>query len=104
MESELVKRGEEVYQRKKEEWERLYLEKIIAIEVEKEDLAGVGDNIDEVCDKALNKYPGSKFFFRKVGPCRAAGYLFSLKAIVGRDISDNYKVTFDGIRGEGEVV
>ncbi|RJS75593.1 hypothetical protein CW714_00190 [Methanophagales archaeon] len=92
MESELVKRGEEVYQRKKEEWERLYLEKIIAIEVEKEDLAGVGE------------YPGSKFFFRKVGPCRAAGYLFSLKAIVGRDISDNYKVTFDGIRGEGEVV
>jgi hypothetical protein len=58
--------------------------------VEKEDLAGVGDNIDEVCEKALNKYPGSKFFFRKVGPCRAAGYLFNH--------------TFDGIRGVVEIV
>ena len=78
MESELVKKGEEVYQRNKEKWERRYLNKIIAIEVEKGDLAGVGENIDEVCDEALDKYPGSRFFFRKVGPCRAAGYLFNL--------------------------
>lgn len=78
MESELVKKGEEVYQRNKEKWERFYLDKIIAIEVEKENLAGAGDDLNDVYDKAIRKYPGGHFYFRRVGPCPAPDYLFRL--------------------------
>jgi hypothetical protein len=76
VESELVKKGEEVYQRRKEEWEQLYLNKIIAIEVEKEELAGAGESIDEASEEALKKYPGKLFYFRRAGPCAATTRLF----------------------------
>jgi hypothetical protein len=76
MESELVEKGEEIYQRRKEEWERLYLNKIIAIEVEKGELAGAGDELNEVYKKAIRNYPKSHFYFRRVGPCAAPDYLF----------------------------
>lgn len=76
MESKLVQFGEEVYEEKKEKLESVYLGKIVAIEVESRDVAGIGENLDEAYEKALKKYPGRQFYFRKVGPCPTTDYLF----------------------------
>jgi len=75
---ELVKRGERVYEANREKWERLYPGKIIAIEIEGKILAGVGETLDEACEKALEEYPDKRFYFRKVGPCPATSHLYLL--------------------------
>jgi len=76
MESLLIKLGEKVYSENKDKWERDYFGKIIAIEVESKELAGVGDTLDEAYENALKKHPNKRFYFRKVGPCPAPTYLF----------------------------
>jgi len=76
MESKLLQFGEEVYEEKKEKLESVYLGKIVAIEVESRDVAGIGENLDEAYEKALKKYPDRQFYFRKVGPCPTTDYLF----------------------------
>jgi len=76
MKSLLVIKGEEVYERNKEKLERENLGKIVAIETESGTVAGIGTNLDEAYEKALKKYPGKKFYFRKVGPHAAPTYLF----------------------------
>jgi hypothetical protein len=76
MESLLVKLGEDVYSENKDEWEKAYFGKIIAIEVESKELAGIGETLDEAYEDALKKYPDKQFYFRKVGPCPAPTYLF----------------------------
>lgn len=76
MKSRLAELGEKIYEENKAEWEKAYLGKIIAIEVESRSLAGVGDSLDEAYEKAVKKYPGKPLYFRKVGPCAAPGYLF----------------------------
>ena len=76
VESALVKVGEEVYEENREEWERRYLGKIVAIEVESRRLAGIGDTLEEAYEEAVKRFPGKKFYFRRVGPCPAPTYLF----------------------------
>ncbi|MCP8309009.1 MAG: hypothetical protein H3Z54_10010 [archaeon] len=75
MQSELIKRGEEVYSMNRALWEKDYFGKIIAIEVETGDLAGIGNTLDEACGKALKKYPNKRFYLRKVGPDPTTTYL-----------------------------
>jgi len=72
----LVIKGEEVYEKNKERLEKAYLGKIVAIEIESRDVAGIGTNLDEAYEEAVKKYPNRQFYFRKVGPCPAPGYLF----------------------------
>lgn len=76
MESMLVIKGEEVYKEEKDRLEKVYMGKIIAIEIESRTVAGIGESLDEAYEEALKKYPNKKFYFRKVGPCAAPGYLF----------------------------
>ena len=76
MDSLIVKLGEETYSKNKSKWEKSYFGKIIAIEVESKELAGVGESLDEAYEDALKKYPNKQFYFRKVGPCPAPTYLF----------------------------
>ena len=76
MESLLVKMGEKIYSENKGRWEKAYLGKVIAIEVESKSLAGVGENLDEAYENASNRHPNKRFYFRKVGPCPAPTYLF----------------------------
>jgi len=76
MKSRLAELGEKIYEENKVEWEKAYLGKVIAIEVESRSLAGVGDSLDKAYEEAVKKYPGKQFYFRKVEPCAAPGYLF----------------------------
>jgi hypothetical protein len=76
MKSMLVIKGEEIYEKHKEKLEKTYLGKIVAIEIESQDVAGIGASLDEAYEEAIKKYPKKEFYFRKVGPCPAPGYLF----------------------------
>lgn len=76
MKSVLVLKGEEVYEHNKEELEKTYLGKIVAIEIESGTIAGIGRTLDEAYEKAVKKHPSEKFYFRKVGPYPAPTYLF----------------------------
>ena len=78
MKSLLVVKGEEIYEKNKRKLEKTHLGKIVAIEIESEDVAGIGENLDEAYEKASRKRPGKKFYFRKVGPCAATSYLYLL--------------------------
>jgi hypothetical protein len=69
--------GEEIYQKKRNEWETLYPGKIVAIDVQDGEIAGIGIDLDEVYEKAVKKRPKSVFYFRKVGTCPAPTYLWS---------------------------
>ncbi len=76
MKSKLAELGEKIYEENKAKWEKAYLGKIIAIDVESRSLAAVGDSLNEVCKEVLEKHPGKRFYFREVGSCAATGYLF----------------------------
>jgi hypothetical protein len=76
MKSVLVIKGEEVYEKNREKLEKAYLGKIVAIETKSGTIAGIGATLDEAYEKAVKKYPGKKFYFRKVGPHPAPTYLF----------------------------
>lgn len=76
MKSMLVIKGEEIYEENKERLEKAYLGKIVAIEVESGKVAAIGESLDEAYETAVKKYPKKQFYFRKVGPCAAPGYLF----------------------------
>jgi hypothetical protein len=76
MKSLLVVKGEEVYEKSKQKLEKTHLGKIVAIEIESGDVAGIGSNLDEAYEQALKRYPSKKFYFRKIGPCAAPTYLF----------------------------
>ena len=76
MKSMLIIKGEEIYDQNKEKLEKAFLGKIVAIEIESRDVAGIGKSLDEAYEKAVKKYPKKQFYFRKVGPCPAPGYLF----------------------------
>jgi len=76
MKSVLIIKGEEVYEENRGKLEKSYLGKIVAIEIESRDIAGIGRSLDEAYEEAVKKYPRKQFYFRKVGPCAAPGYLF----------------------------
>jgi len=68
--------GERIYEEKRVEWEKVFHGKVIAIETESEQLAGVGETVDDAYRDAASKFPRGRLYFRKVGTEKAAGYLF----------------------------
>ena len=54
---------------------------IIAIETEFEQLARIGESVDDAYRDAVEKYPGKQFYFRRVGEEKAAGYLFTIDGV-----------------------
>jgi hypothetical protein len=56
-----------IYEVHREEWENLYIGKIIAIDIEENDLASVGERIGDVDFDARKKRPGHRLFMRRVG-------------------------------------
>jgi len=71
----LAKMGESIYQDNKDWLEKEYMGKIVALS--KEGVAGVGNEILEVYEKAKKKFKGP-FYFRRVGPNPSVGYLLVL--------------------------
>jgi len=78
VESRLARLGEEIYEENKADLEKSYLGKIIAIEVESREVAGVGESVEEAYATAVKRHPKSPFYFRRVGEDRAAGYVLSV--------------------------
>jgi hypothetical protein len=76
MKSMLVAEGENIYEENRKKLEQTSLGKIVAIEIESREIAGVGPNLDDAYEEAIKKYPKKQFYFRKIGPCQAPGYLF----------------------------
>jgi len=76
MMSRLAEIGERVYELNREALERNYMGKVVAL-CEK-GVAGMGDSIEEAYKNAKKKYPRDVFYFRRVGPCPAAGHMFPL--------------------------
>lgn len=68
--------GERIYEENKVEWEKVFPGKIIAIETGSRQLAGLGETVDGAYQDAASKFPEGRFYFRKVGEEKAAGYLF----------------------------
>ncbi|MCR4403750.1 MAG: hypothetical protein NUW06_00360 [Candidatus Acetothermia bacterium] len=63
---QLVARGQEIYQRLKDQLEPGHNGKIVAIEVESGDYF-LGESVVEAGKKARQKYPDKPFYFVKVG-------------------------------------
>lgn len=56
-----------IYEKKKNELERKYFGKIVAIDTETEEIVGIGDTLLEAYEMAKKKTSKDKFSFRKVG-------------------------------------
>lgn len=65
--SMIDEKAKQIYENHREEWEKLYSGKIIAIDVEENNLASVGENIGIVDLEARKKRPGHRLFMRRVG-------------------------------------
>jgi len=65
--SMIDEKAKQIYETHREEWEKLYSGKIIAIDVEENNLASVGENIGIVDLEARKKRPGHRLFMRRVG-------------------------------------
>ena len=61
------KKANQIYDSYRDEWERLYTDMIIAIDIDNQDLVSVGKNVDEVGLKARTTRPGHRIFMRRVG-------------------------------------
>lgn len=57
----------DIYESYKDEWEKLYYEKIIAIDIDENALAAVGEDVGKVGLEARNRRPAHRIFMRKVG-------------------------------------
>ena len=60
-------KARQIYETHREEWEKLYSGKIIAIDIEENNLASVGEHIGDVDLEARKKRPGHRLFMRRVG-------------------------------------
>jgi hypothetical protein len=60
-------KAKNVYETNREEWEKLYMGKIIAIDIEENDLVAVGEHIGDVDLDARKKRPDHRLFMRRVG-------------------------------------
>jgi hypothetical protein len=60
-------KAKKIYESHREEWEKLYDEKIIAIDIDTNDLVSVGEHIVDVDLEARRKRPGHRIFVRRVG-------------------------------------
>ncbi|PWB53985.1 MAG: hypothetical protein C3F06_05425 [Candidatus Methanoperedenaceae archaeon] len=56
-----------IYETHREEWEKLYSGKIIAIDIEENNLVSVGEHISDVDFEARKRRPGHRLFMRRVG-------------------------------------
>ncbi|AKB58678.1 hypothetical protein [Methanosarcina barkeri] len=56
-----------IYEAHKEEWEKRYSGKIIAIDVDANDLVSVGDHLKDVSLRARKERPDHRLFVRRVG-------------------------------------
>jgi hypothetical protein len=56
-----------IYEAHREEWEKLYMGKIIAIDIEENDLAAVVERIEDVDIDARKKRQGHRLFMRRAG-------------------------------------
>ncbi len=59
--------AKKIYESHREEWEKLYSGKIIAIDIDENDFATVGDNVSMVGLAARTKRPGHRIFMQRVG-------------------------------------
>lgn len=60
-------KAKRIYETHKEEWEKLYNGKIIAIGIDANDFASLGDFLKDVDLEARKKRPGHQIFMRRVG-------------------------------------
>ena len=60
-------KARQIYETHREEWEKLYSGKIIAIDIEENNLVFVGEHIGIVDLEARKKRPGHRLFMRRVG-------------------------------------
>jgi len=60
-------KAKDIYEAHKEEWEKLYYGKIIAIDIDANDIVSVGDHLKDVSLRAKKERPGHRFFLRRVG-------------------------------------
>ena len=74
MQVDIASRGEEVYRKLRRELEKNYMGMVVAIEIEKEEMAGIGYDINEAYKAASKKCPNRPFYFRKVGEEAHTGY------------------------------
>ena len=65
-------KAKQIYETHREEWEKLYSGKIIAIDIEENNLVSVGEHIGIVDLEARKKRPGHRLFIRRVGRNPAA--------------------------------
>ncbi|NOR48980.1 MAG: hypothetical protein GQ533_13225 [Methanosarcinaceae archaeon] len=63
----LDEKAKHIYESHKDEWEKLYLGKIIAIDIDENDIATVGDDVSTVGRVVRRERPGHQIFMRKVG-------------------------------------
>ena len=74
MQVDIASRGEGVYRKLRRELEKNYIGKVVAIDIEKEEIAGIGDDVNEAYKAASKKCPNRPFYFRKVGEEAYTGY------------------------------
>lgn len=74
MQADIASRGEEVYRKLRRELEESHMGKVVAIDIEKEEMAGIGNDINEAYRAASKKYGNKPFYFRKVGKEPQTGY------------------------------
>ena len=65
--STIDEKARHIYETHREEWEKLYSGKIIAIDIEENNLVSVGEHISDVDLEARKKRPGHRLFMRRVG-------------------------------------
>jgi len=74
MQIDIASRGEGLYRKLRNELEKNYMGKVVAIDIEKEEIAGIGDDINDAYKAASKKSPNRPFYFRKVGEEAHTGY------------------------------
>ncbi|HID26492.1 MAG TPA: hypothetical protein EYP22_01400 [Methanosarcinales archaeon] len=63
----IVKQADQIYAKHKKEWESMYMNKIIAIDIDTGTLAGVAESIKEVDMQVDSHKKDHRIFVRRVG-------------------------------------
>lgn len=79
-------KAKQIYEAHREEWEKLYGGEIIAINVEENNFASVGEYIGEVDLEARKRRPGHRFFMRRVGKNPAVIHNYAKNAIARENV------------------
>ena len=70
-----------IYESHKKEWEKIFIGKIIAIDIDANDFVSVGENINDVDLEARRERPGHRIFIRRVGDNPAVARLRNRKHV-----------------------